>query len=131
MMIPWTRHKQAADLDRPYTKETPEDFLSRGGKITKCPPRMASATSMYTPSIVVDGYELPIHLGSYEYLPNFVRDLDTYDVAQADPVTPLDDGSTHSVHSDEQRALRANLEWHEKQYQQNRREGSDLMEETV
>ena len=130
-MTPRTRRKQVDNLDQPFTKETPEDFLARGGRITKCPPRIAIGPSMYTPSIMVDGYELPISLGSYEYLPNFVRDLNTYDVAQADQVTPLDDGSTGVVRLDERRAMRANLEWHKKQNQQNTREGSDTMEETI
>ena len=125
-----TRHKQLENLDQPFTKETPEDFLARGGKITKCPSRMAIGPSMYTPSIVGDGYELPISLGSYEYLPNFVRDLNTYDAAQTDQVTPLDDGSTSVIRLDERRAMRSNLEWREKQNEQNTREGSDTMEET-
>lgn len=126
----WMRPEHnTADIDRPFIRETPEEFLARGGRIVKCPPRMAIGPSMYTPTIVVDGHELPVSLGSYEYLPNFVRDLTTYDAAQEDRVTPLDDGSTDIVRRDERRAIRSDVEWRERQNKRSAREGADVMEE--
>ena len=80
--------------------ETVEQFLARGGKITSCPPRPASSVSAYMPSILVDGYELPLGIGGDEYLPNYVRDITTYDNAQRDPLVTDHEGVTAVVRHD-------------------------------
>lgn len=115
--------------DSAFTKETPEQFLARGGAITRCPPRHAHADTMYTPAIAVDGHYLPVAIGSAEYVPNFVRDLDTYNTAQKDPVSNHDDGSVSLVRADERHAIHPNVSFQYRLNERSRREGADVMEE--
>lgn len=83
---------------------------------------------MYAPVIAIDGYELPVTMGSFEYVPNFVRDLDTYTTAQTDRLTAVHDGGTALVREDEQRAVRTTAAWRQQQYHRQSREGADFME---
>jgi hypothetical protein len=106
-------------------------FLARGGRITRCPTKTAQGALMYAPVIAIDGYTLPVGTPANEYLPNFVRDLSTYDTAQDDPVTPEDDGSLSVVREDAARTVRPDLAWRERTNQTLRREDTDIMEEMV
>lgn len=126
------RVKQSALSDAPIVVETVEMFLARGGTITKCPPRAAGNIPMYVPTISVDGYDLPVTSAvAPEYVPNFVRDLSTYDSAQSDPVTINDDGSDSVMREDARRSVRPTTDWAERDRRDRSREGADTMEEYV
>lgn len=130
MMRQFTLRRESAPLaDAPVRKETVEMFLARGGRITQCPSKPATGALMYAPVIAVDGYTLPIGTAGHEYLPNFVRDLPTYDIAQADRLTNVDDGSVSVVREDLARSVRSTTAWHERQQYMARREDADIMEE--
>ena len=75
-----------------FTDETVEQFLARGGAIQKCPPRAASGVPPSS-MVYVDGQGIPISSSPSEYVPAFVRDLPTYDLAQDERATPTDDGT--------------------------------------
>lgn len=92
------RFADAAALDT--STETIEQYLARGGRITTCPARPAHADSAYMPSIQVDGYELPLGTGGDEYLPNYVRDITTYDDAQQERLSYEADGAAALVRAD-------------------------------
>lgn len=105
-------------------------FLSRGGTITYCAPRRASAESMYTATIAVDGYELPVMpTADPEYLPNFVCDVQTYDIAQRDVLSMHDDGTAAMMQRDAELAAAPTTQWHTIQRRVAVREGADSMEE--
>jgi hypothetical protein len=123
------RRSSPLALDSPCTVETVEQYLARGGTIQKCAPGSALGASMYTPIIDVDGYQLPVNISMPEYVPNFVRDLSTYDTAQQDPVSIQDDGSAAIIREDEERSMRRNVSWRVKYNTQCAREGADVMEE--
>ena len=121
----------AASVDAPIVRETVAMFLARGGHITKCPPKMAHGAMMYAPVIAVDGHTIALGTSGNEYVPNFVRDLSTYDTAQNDPVTVEDDGSSSMVREDLAHQMRPNVEWRERMNHTLRREDADIMEELV
>lgn len=117
-------------IDAPLVKETVDMFLSRGGTITRCAPRTASAEVMYTATIAVDGYELPVMpTADAEYLPNFVCDVHTYDIAQRDSLTVHDDGTASMMRRDAELASTPTTQWHTIQRRRASREGADSMEE--
>lgn len=119
-----------ASSDARITKETPEQFLARGGKIQVCPPKVAIGAAMYTPMIAIDEYHVPVAIGSPEYVPNFVKDLSSYTVAQRDSVTNLDDGSVSIIRQDEQHAMHPTVSWRQQSRHAAHREGADIMEVT-
>lgn len=125
------RRDSASILDAPIVKETVEMFLARGGQITHCPPKTAHGALMYAPVIAVDGHTLPVGTSGNEYLPNFVRDLSTYDTAQQEPVSAEDDGSMSVVREDAARSVRPDVAWRDRWNQTLRREDADIMEELV
>lgn len=87
---------------------------------------------MYTPSIAVDGYTIPVGVtGGNEYLPNYVRDLSTYDAAQNDPITAEDDGSASIVRADLAHGMRPDVGWRDRFNHTLRRDDADIMEEKV
>ena len=86
---------------------------------------------MYTPTIAVDGHEIPVGVHNHEYLPNFVRDLPTYDKAQQEIVTTEDDGTASLVRQDLQHSMRPTIEWRDRQNRTLRRDDTDVMEEMV
>lgn len=110
------------------TTETIEQFLSRGGSITYCPPRPASGSMAYAPVIAVDGYELPTGTGGNEYLPNYVRDVESYDSAQSEQLTVMDDGVDALVRADVSRTTSYLVSSHLQSQQRARRDGADGME---
>lgn len=79
-------------VESAYRIETVEEYLDRGGLIQHCPPKAATGvpSSMMA---YVDGLALPCTNSPTEYVPSFVRDLSTYDAAQRERVSPVDDGS--------------------------------------
>jgi len=123
------QHVISSSADTPIVRETVEMFLARGGCITKCPPMPAQGASMYVPVIAIDGHTLPVLGAGNEYLPNFVRDLTTYDTAQRDPVTPNDDGSSAIVREDLSSSMRHIITWRDRINYTLRREDTDIMEE--
>ena len=125
------RRRIAPVEDGPIVKETVEMFVARGGHITKCESRPAQGAMMYAPTIAVDGYTIPIGTSGNEYLPNFVRDLSTYDTAQNDPVTAEDDGSASVVREDLAHGMRPDVSWRDRFNHTLRREDADIMEEKV
>jgi len=124
-------HTTPVRPDAAVVKETVDMFLARGGQITRCPPRPAQGTTMYATAIVVDGYTLPISTPANEYLPNFVRDLTTYDIAQATRLSSHDDGSVSVVRDDAARCLQATMGWREHRTRTQPQEDRDTMEESV
>jgi len=78
--------------DRVNTRENVAEFLLRGGTVTQCPSRSATLVSQ-SPTIYVDGQHLPMGTVQQEYIPSFVRDIATYDAAQAEVLCPDDDGT--------------------------------------
>lgn len=75
------KRKPNADGMVPHT-ETLEQFLARGGKITKCPPKNAD---MCIPgSTYIDGGVFITAIGEQEYIPNYVVSEPTYAAAQND-----------------------------------------------
>lgn len=127
--FPITPLNSASALDAEIIIETPDMFLARGGCITKCPPKTAQAPMMYTPVIAVDGYTVPLGTVADEYIPNFVRDISTYDIAQDDPVTVEDDGSASVVREDLERNMRSTVSWRNRVNYVLRHEDADVMEE--
>lgn len=125
------RRVTASSPDAPIIRETVEMFLARGGHVTKCPPKIAQGAIMYAPVIAVDGHILPVMSTGNEYLPNFVRDLSTYDTAQQDSVTPEDDGTASIVREDLSRTMRPAVAWRDRINHTLRREDADIMEESV
>lgn len=83
---------------------------------------------MCTPTISVDGHTLPIAIGSAEYVPNFVCDLQTYDYAQTDPVAATHDGSLAAVRVDEQRHTASTRNWASPLTHGTTRDDADTME---
>lgn len=126
-----THSTRLSSLDTSPTVETVEQFLARGGRIQKCAPNVARGPSMYTPTIAIDGYELPVNIGTPEYIPNFVRDLTTYDEAQRDCVSMVDDGSVSVVRDDVSRVMRPSMRWRTTYNARCAREGADVMEEVL
>lgn len=124
------KFSRRANVDAPIVVETVEMYLARGGQITKCPPKSAENMPMYVPCISVEGYHLPLNVTiGAEYLPNFVNDVTTYDRAQSEQVTAVDDGSVELVRDDERRSIRPTIDWVETRVKRNGREGADMMEE--
>lgn len=84
--------RQRTPVEPAYRVETVEEFLNRGGTIQRCPAKTATGvpSSMMA---YVDGLALPLANSPAEYVPSFVRDLSTYDAAQTERTTPVDDGS--------------------------------------
>lgn len=82
---------------------------------------------MYSQTLTIDGIEVPVGPGGQEYVPNFVRDIKTYDIAQQDPVTAQDDGSHSIARADARRAVGSMVNWRERVRRQVR-DGSDNME---
>lgn len=123
------RRSSVPSVDAPVVRETVEMFLARGGRITKCPTKTAQGALMYAPVIAVDGHTLPLGTVGNEYLPNFVRDLNTYDIAQDDRVSVTDDGSAHVVREDAVRSMRASVQWRDRWVQTLRRDDADIMED--
>lgn len=121
----------ATSPDQPVVKETVEMFLARGGRITHCPTKPAQGAMMYTPTIAVDGHEIPVGVHNHEYLPNFVRDLPTYDKAQQEVVTTEDDGTASLVRQDLHHSMRPTIEWRDRHNRTLRRDDTDVMEEMV
>lgn len=120
---------QRKSVDVAITVETVDMFLSRGGTITKCPPKMAADGSVYTPTVMVDGYELPmVTTPGNEYVPNFVRDLETYDTAQQKYLSVEDDGSASMLREHVRREAAPTVSWHTRNVMRAGREGSDIME---
>lgn len=119
----------AASVDAPIEKETVEMFLARGGSITRCPSKPALGPMMYTPTIMVDGHTLPIGTVGHDYIPNFVRDLASYDIAQSEVLTPEQDGSAMVVRHDARRSAAPAVAWREAHIQSRRREDDDLLEQ--
>lgn len=118
-----------SNSDIVQTTETVEMFLARGGTITKCPTRNAANESVYTPTVVVDGYELPMTTTpGNEYVPNFVRDLDTYDTAQQKYLSVEDDGSAPMLRDYVKREVSSTVAWHSRNVSRSAREGADYME---
>lgn len=118
-------------VDNPFTRETVEQYLARGGTIRKCAPSPALGAPMYTPIIAIDGYQLPVSMGAPEYVPNFVCDLSTYDEAQRDRVSMDDDGSRAMMREDEERSMRTNVSWRATYNTRCARDGADVMEEML
>lgn len=128
--ITFMKLSKSRSVDGPIVVETVQQFLERGGKITQCPPRRAQGASMYAQVIAVDGYELPV-LGAtpVEYVPNFVKDSMTYDIAQQDIMSPLHDGTTQVMRDDERVTARNIIRERNSQVLSQTREGCDGMEE--
>ena len=62
--------------------ESIEQFLRRGGKITKCDPKPAADS--ISGAFQVDGEICVTALGDQEYIPNYVVSQATYDASQFD-----------------------------------------------
>lgn len=75
------KHPLNADGFAPRV-ESIEQFLQRGGKITKCVPKPAA--DAITGAFQVDGEICVTALGEPEYVPNYVVSQTTYDAAQFD-----------------------------------------------
>lgn len=66
----------------PPRTETLEEFLRRGGKVTKCPP--VKAATNVSGAFSVEGEVCITALGEPEYIPNYVVSEATYVAAQYD-----------------------------------------------
>lgn len=80
------------------------------------------------PSILVDGYELPLGTGGDEYLPNYVRDITTYDDAQRDVLTANDEGIPALVRRDVAQQVRPVVESYVTVRRRASVEDADIME---
>ena len=92
------------EFESPTPPETIEEFLARGGRIQS----VAGHVAMGGPSgvaIHVDGATLPLSSHESEYVPSFVRDLASYDAAQAVAPSDLDDGTAAVWHDYEQSSI--------------------------
>lgn len=120
------RLHSAASLDTPH--ETVEQYLARGGRIIQCPTKPAYGESSYAPTINIDGYELPLGTGGDEYIPNYIRDVGTYDTAQTERFTVEDDASAAVVRQDVTRVTEYLVSAHTTVARRAQREGADIME---
>jgi len=84
--------------------ETVQDFLLRGGEITKCPPRQAGGEGV-TQMIYVEGQSFPVGNQLAEYVPSFVRDEATFASAQREEPDGEDDGSAAGWRSYERESI--------------------------
>lgn len=89
------RHNTNIDSPDYIHKETVEEFLSRGGKITQVPTGVALPVTEIG-MIHVDGESIPISTGEFEYIPSFVVSEQTYVDAQNQHMTGHDVGLPQS-----------------------------------
>lgn len=94
-------------IDEPtYTrKETVEEFLARGGSITKIHANTASPVANM-PMVHVDGISIPTTSGPYEYIPAFVSSETTYNASQQQMLSGEDIGLSQSWKEYEQDSIR-------------------------
>lgn len=121
------RFRSSAPLDS--CDETVEQYLARGGSITHCPEKPALGATTFAPTLCIDGYELPLGTGGDEYVPNYIRDVGTYDTAQTERVTVEDDASAALVRADVSRVTTYLVTPHLIATRRARREGADIMED--
>lgn len=103
------RQPKHVPLNLPHDEMSTENesysaFFRRGGTITKCEPNTAKGRSSSL-AIPVAGETVPLSRLAGEYVPAFVRDLESYDAAQNDPLTDLDDGTTELWYEYEQASI--------------------------
>lgn len=92
----------AADFDTIFRRETPQEFLARGGRITKCPSKVATGVAPLV--IYVDGHALPTY-GRIERdvgLPHKMT-VEDYDVAQRELVERGTDDGTATMWREHER----------------------------
>jgi hypothetical protein len=77
-----TTRKRIARNDEPARVESVAEFLNRGGKIKKCPPK--NAADSITGALSIDNEFVVTAMGCPEYIPNYVVSAETYDTAQED-----------------------------------------------
>ena len=102
------RFKQPVFVDDPkyVHKETIEEFLARGGTITKIHANTASPVTNQ-PMIHVDNISIPVPSSQYEYVPSFVSSESTYVAAQQETVTSEDIGLSQSWREYEHDSVRS------------------------